>query len=122
MLAVWFVATAAILPLNHGEAFVGSEQLFYPAYLLLISMLFFVWFWTHGGQTLGMRAWKIELVTTTGGTVDWRCASMRFLAALLSWACFGLGFVWSVFDREGLSWHDKLSASHLRIKPEKKAV
>ena len=32
------------------------------AYLTLISFLFFGWFWTHGGQTLGMKAWGIKLI------------------------------------------------------------
>ncbi|MDH5184728.1 MAG: RDD family protein, partial [Gammaproteobacteria bacterium] len=31
---------------------------------LLVHYLFYTWFWTHGGQTLGMRAWKLKLIST----------------------------------------------------------
>ena len=31
-------------------------KLLKPVYLLLVCYLFFGWFWTHGGQTLGMKA------------------------------------------------------------------
>ncbi|MEN8260121.1 MAG: RDD family protein, partial [Pseudomonadota bacterium] len=60
LLSVLFVATALILPFNEGEAF-HSNQHYYPLFLLILSLLFFGWFWTHGGQTLGMRAWKIKV-------------------------------------------------------------
>ena len=63
--AVLFVATAIALPLNAGAAFTSGQYL-YPVYLLAVSFLFFGWFWTHGGQTLGMRAWKIIVLNRLG--------------------------------------------------------
>ena len=33
---------------------------------LLTTMAFFCWFWLKNGQTLGMQAWRIKLVTMTG--------------------------------------------------------
>lgn len=115
LLAVLFLATAVALPINGGQAF-DSGQFFYPAYLLLVSLIFFAWFWCHGGQTLGMRAWKIQLVTNDGEPVEWHAATIRFLSAILSWACCGLGFLWSLLDRDRLCWHDKLSSTRLIFK------
>lgn len=112
LLAVLFLATAIVLPLNAGEAFTARQYL-YTAYLLAISFLFYAWFWTHGGQTLGMRAWKIRLCDPQGRDVGWGRALGRFVAALLSWSCLGLGFCWCWFDKERLCWHDKLSGSVL---------
>jgi len=112
LLAVLFLATAIVLPLNAGEAFTAG-QYFYPLYLLAISFVFYAWFWTHGGQTLGMRAWKIRLCDQQGLDVGWGRALRRFAAALLSWSCLGLGFCWCWFDKERLSWHDRLSGSLL---------
>jgi len=108
LLAVLFFATALLLPFNHGEAF-SSEQFFYPLYLLLVSFLFYGWFWTHGGQTLGLRAWKIAVLTLDQQPISWRQAALRFCCALLSWAAFGLGFFWIIFDKNRYGWHDHLS-------------
>jgi len=80
-------------------------------YLLAVSFAFFGWFWTHGGQTIGMRAWRIRVVDRAGNAVTWGRAFVRFLAALLSWAAAGMGFVWSLFDPERLTWHDRLSGT-----------
>lgn len=112
LLAVLFFATAVILPFNAGQAF-GSGQLLYSAYLLFVSYVFFAWFWIHGGQTLGMRAWKIRLCRMDGSALDWGCAAIRFLAAGLSWVCLGLGFGWCLFDKQQRCWHDRLSKTRL---------
>ena len=57
---------AAIIPvaLNSGEA-ITPGNVFFLLYLLSVCFLFYGWFWTHGGQTLGMRAWKINKLGTT---------------------------------------------------------
>lgn len=112
LLAVLFFATALALPFNTGQAF-SSGQYFYPLYLLIIGFIFYGWFWTHGGQTLGLRAWKIKVCREDGAVVGWRQAGLRFIAAALSWACFGLGFVWCLIDKNHLCWHDYLSKTRL---------
>jgi uncharacterized RDD family membrane protein YckC len=106
--AVLFFATAIVLPLNGGGAF-SRDQLYYPAYLLAVSLLFFGWFWTHGGQTPGMRAWKIKVLGFDGKPLTWKQAFVRFCAALLSWGICGLGFLWIAFSGEKRAWHDSLS-------------
>jgi uncharacterized RDD family membrane protein YckC len=114
--AVLFAATAAMLPLNSGHAF-RANQYFYPVYLTGVSFLFFGWFWTHGGQTLGMRAWKIKVLTHDGQPINWRQAALRFLSALLSWLVLGLGFWWILFDRQKRGWHDRLSGTAVHFDP-----
>lgn len=87
-------------------------------YLGLVIFLFFGWFWTHGGQTIGMRAWKIRLLDASSGpgravAIGWRQALIRLLVAVLSLAAMGLGFLWSLFDGQNRCWHDIASASRL---------
>ncbi|HWP94443.1 MAG TPA: RDD family protein [Gammaproteobacteria bacterium] len=130
--ALWFVATALLLPFTGGAA-VSAGQLFYRLYLAAVVFLFYGWFWTHGGQTLGMRAWKIRLVHRDGGPVRWRDAARRGAVALLYLAPFCIaslpflpvldgrvyaalavlpylaGTGWARFDTTGLAWHDRLS-------------
>lgn len=112
LIAVLFVATALLLPLNAGEAFT-ARQIFFPLYLLLVSFFFYAWFWTHGGQTLGLRAWKIKVLTLDRKPISWKQALLRFIGAILSWGFFGLGFLWILVDKNQRSWHDHLSKTAL---------
>ncbi len=94
------------------------RRMFWPLlatriYLLAIAFLFFGWFWVHGGQTLGMRAWRLRVVRFDGRALRWKDAALRFLAAGLSWLCGGLGFLWGWFDQDGYTWHDRLSKTRL---------
>jgi uncharacterized RDD family membrane protein YckC len=100
-----FFATAILLPLNGGEAF-NQHHLFYPPYLLSVSFIFYGWFWTHGGQTVGLKAWKIKLLTSEFRPLSWRHATIRFAVSLVSGLFFGLGFLWIIIDRKQRSWHD----------------
>jgi len=85
---------------------------------LAISFFFFGWFWTHGGQTPGMKAWNLYLVKPNGKFIDWNLALKRYLAALLSWTIAGMGFSWILLNRGKLAWHDMLTNTRIvRHKP-----
>ena len=83
-----------VLPFNQGNAVASGNHL-YQAVLLLLIYIYFVWHWTHGGQTLGMRAWKIRLISMDDAPVNKGQASLRFLLAIISTLCLGLGFAWA---------------------------
>ena len=112
LVAVLFVATAILLPLTGGEA-IGPTHGLYPAYLVAVSFGYFGWFWTHGGQTLGMRSWHLRLMGAGRRGASWPQALLRFAGACLSWLCFGAGFLWLLVDRERLTWHDRLSGTRI---------
>lgn len=78
-----------------------------------IAFALFGWFWTHGGQTLGLRAWKLRVVNAQGGNLDWQQAFMRFAWSLFSWLALGVGFWIAIFDPDKLTWHDRLSRTRL---------
>ena len=117
LLAVLFFASALTLPFNSGQAITVDQSsislYLFRFYLLSVSFFFYGWFWTNGGQTLGLRSWKIKLCRLDGGDVTWRLAALRFIAACLSWLCFGMGFFWCLFDKKHLCWHDYLSNTRL---------
>ena len=69
--------------------------------------------WRRGGQTLGMRPWRLKLVTADGGTAGWKALWLRYLVGLLSLAAGGLGFWWAWIDRDRRTWHDRASGTHL---------
>jgi uncharacterized RDD family membrane protein YckC len=112
--ALMFLATALILPLNGGQAF-QTGHWGYAAYLAVVTFLFVGWFWTHGGQTLGMKAWHLKLQGADGGPVGWGAAAVRFAAALVSLGVFGAGYAWILVDPQGVAWHGRLSRTRMRL-------
>ena len=88
-------------------------------YLVLVCFLYFGWFWTHGGQTLGMRAWRLQLRRIDGQNLAWSTAFVRFAGALLSWLALGLGFFWVALDPQNRAWHDRLSKSIVVVLPRR---
>ena len=113
-IALLMIATAAALPLNQGEAF-DSGNLALQLYLVAVVGGFFLLFWRKGGQTLGMRAWKIKLVTGTDSAPSFGQLLIRAVVAVPAIALLGLGVFWSVFDRDKLAVHDRLSNTRLIV-------
>ena len=111
LLAILFIATAAAMVVNNVDAIVPGQPLypFYVIYLLTISFIYYGWFWTHGGQTLGMKTWKMKLQQENGDAVTWPLALLRFITAIISWSTAGLGFLWSLFHPKRRTWHDMVS-------------
>ena len=117
--AVLLIATVPVVLLAQEKLHTQSGRYLFQAYLLVVMFLFFGWFWVHGGQTLGLRAWRLRLTNIQGGSVSWKQAALRFCTALLSWLPVGLGYWWILIDRDGCAWHDRLSATRLRHLPKK---
>jgi uncharacterized RDD family membrane protein YckC len=108
VLALLMVITALVLAARGGEAF-DARSIWFRSLLLTGWWAYFAWSWTHGGQTVGMRAWRLVLTTSDGGPVGLGTATLRYLAAWLAATCAGLGYLWCLVDRQGLCWHDRLS-------------
>ena len=121
LLALLLVATITAMILNQGT--IESGHHFHPLfsiYLLIISFTFYGWFWTHGGQTLGMKTWKMKLQQENGQPVTWPLALIRFITALISWSAAGLGFFWSLHHPQRRTWHDIASKCVLvDLRPDK---
>jgi len=115
LIAVLFLATLVLLPFQADNIFEPNSWQF-SLYLLFVSFLFYSWFWTRGGQTLGLLAWKLRVVNKEGRSISWRQAAIRFSVAILSWGICGLGFFWVLFNKERLTWHDIVSKTHLAWK------
>ncbi len=112
LFSIFFLATLILVVFTNGEA-IASNNLIFNLLLFFISYLYFVWHWLNGGRTLGMRAWHIKLINREMDQMSWRNATARFCLALLSLVCFGLGFVWVIFDKEKLTFHDRYSNTRL---------
>ncbi|RMF13421.1 MAG: RDD family protein [Gammaproteobacteria bacterium] len=98
-------------PLIESGATAGDPTL--KTALFLVIFFFFAYFWRRLGQTLGMQVWRIKVVSANGGRLTWVQCILRFFGALLSLACFGLGFFWSKWDKNGLTWHDRYAETRV---------
>ncbi len=114
--AIWLLGATAdtVTRAALGLDTTGSH-LALQTFWLVAPALFFGWFWTHGGQTLGMRAWRLKLLDRGGTPVTWSQALRRYFGAWLSLLAFGLGYLWIWIDRDRLAWHDRLSGTRLVI-------
>ena len=114
--ALLMLGTIPFIAVRGGEE-VAAGNLLYQVTLFAITFVFFVGFWGWRGRTLGMQSWGLQLELPDGSAPGIGQASLRFVAALLSWLPAGLGFWWQLLDRDGLSWHDRLSGTRLRYYP-----
>lgn len=90
--AVLMFASAIPLVFTGGEAMASSNP-FMSVYLLLVIFVFFAWFWTRSGQTLGMQAWKIKLVRQDESLISWQQSLARFALAIPAWSVFTVGII-----------------------------
>lgn len=116
LIALWMLTSAMFLPLNDGNAPAPGTALFavHRIALVVIAAAFYASFWKFGGQTLGMRAWKLELVRDDGAPLTWSDCVRRLLAAVVSILPAGAGFWWILLNAKNRAWHDSLSGTHLR--------
>ncbi|GGK79385.1 RDD family protein [Amphritea balenae] len=117
VVAIWMCTGFAAVALNDGEAVSGA--LFQTA-LFLITFAFFAYFWVRLGQTLGMQVWRLRIQTAEGCHISPRQALIRFMTAILSFGCFGLGFFWMLFSPEKNTWHDAFSETQIVLLPKPK--
>lgn len=72
---------------------------------LFISLfLFFGYFWTKTGQTLGMQVWHLRIQNEDNTAISWNQALVRFFVAGVSIAAFGLGYLWVFIDKKNRTW------------------
>lgn len=120
LLALWFFATLAALALTSGALDVHrvAHKMLVQALVLGSSAAYFIVSWLRGGQTVGMKPWRLRVVSADGEAIDLRRALLRFGVALVSLAAFGAGFLWCLVDRERRAWHD-IAAGTLLVRMEK---
>jgi len=111
MIAVTFLIVpyelAAGVPFPHDEQF---HRFGLRLYLVTTVALFFMFFWLRGGQTLGMRTWRLRLVREDGSSpLRPGDALTRLVWATLCFAPAGADLLWMLFDRDRLTCYDRLS-------------
>lgn len=119
MLLIALLMTAGVVAVlvNNGEA-IDDGNLWFRLWLASVFAGFYLWFWTHGGQTLGMRAWRLRLIAEDGSAVNKAQALLRLPLAICAWLSLA-GILWSLLDARGRSAHDILSGTLVIVEPKR---
>lgn len=115
MLGIWFVVVVAALTLNRGEAIqsntlAGALELIA---LLAVTGVYATTSWRRGGQTIGMKPWRLYVTGVDGARAPLSRLWLRYAVGIVSLLCAGLGFWWAWIDRAGLTWHDRISRTRM---------
>jgi uncharacterized RDD family membrane protein YckC len=84
--------------------------------MVLLVTSYFVWFWTHGGQTLPMKTWKVQLVMKDGGRVTLPIALFRWILLISGFGLVGIHLLWALIDPDRQFLHDRLVGTRLVIR------
>lgn len=72
---------------------------------------FFLWFWRNGGQTIGMRAWRMRLFSTTDAPFTYKRALFRVICSF-----GGIGTILVLFDvKNKQSLQDRLAKTEILV-------
>lgn len=102
------IITTIVDNATHGPA----RWLLQGVSLLTISG-YFLWCWSHGGQTLAMKTWRIRVVASSGAALTFPQALQRLLFAIALLLPAGIGLWWAVWGKDGQFLHDRLAGTRL---------
>ena len=105
VLAIWILVTFGVTAARGMQA-VPPYTWWFELILLGAAFAYFGLSWKRGGQTMGMRAWRVAVVGADGRPIGWGRALLRFVVMGLSLAAGLLGVLWAFVDRDRRMWHD----------------
>ncbi|QSX29283.1 RDD family protein [Shewanella cyperi] len=82
-------------------------------WILFCVGLFYALFWSKGGQTLGMRAWRLKVQHPNGQNLSLLTAFAR-----LFWSLGGLGNLWILIHGDKLALQDRMTGSEVVVLSE----
>ena len=111
VLAIWMISTTLLVALlTDGEEIGGPV---YQIFLYFEIGVFYIYFWSVKGQTLGMQVWKICTVDKDNQPLKISKCLIRFLYATIFLIPLGLGFLSLLLNREKLTWYDMASGTRV---------
>ena len=117
LLALLMVFTYVTLIFTRGQAVLpdthGVWEYVYRAGLVCVVAGYYILNWTRSGQTLGMRAWRLRVVTEDGAPLKPQVAALRFVCGSLAWPPAALGVLWLYVDPDRAAIHDRLSGTRV---------
>lgn len=138
VVAIMMVANMLGLLITGGHLLDEQQHLrawWFPVFEAACVGAYFVASWRRGGQTIGMRPWRILVTSADGGTPSWRQSLIRVLVAaapllLLAltpliglraalWALLAVWAGWfapALVDPRRRAVHDLAAATEIRLR------
>jgi uncharacterized RDD family membrane protein YckC len=119
ILAALSMALAAIYTLLAGEAFherTLALTLFQLNWVAMVSSYYLI-SWRRAGQTIGMRAWRIKVVSFTNASLTWSDCWKRLGAGMVNFLLINLGWLGYLLPA-GKSLTDHLSHTQIERLPK----
>lgn len=70
-----------------------SKSTVFAGYLAMVVAGFYAYFWSKGGQTIGMKAWRLRVQNSDGSNISFTQSLIR-----ISTSAFGLGNILALFQ------------------------
>lgn len=99
------------LPLEVEPSTYLNKSWWFQIELALVTWFFYAWFWHDGGQTLGMRAWRLKVQMQSGQPLTLKTAWIRGFYSVL-----GLGNLLVLFTpKTRFALQDRLSNTEVVV-------
>lgn len=85
---------------------------------VLTLFIFYYYFWRKAGQTVGMKAWRLKIVSNNNERLSLTQCLTRFFGGFISFVLLGAGFWWALIDNKKATAHDKMSNSRIVVTPK----
>lgn len=119
LIAILFFSSIVLLALHGGKP--ATPGTFWAFFTILVYWsivgAYAVFSWYRGGQTMGMRPWRLLVVTKDGANASIKALCLRYAIASLSG---GLVLLWCLFDSQKRGLHD-LASGTLMVRKEASA-
>ena len=106
----------SFIPVVAAGRIIEPGNPFMSGYVVAVIYGYFVLCWTRG-RTLGMQAWKLVILAEGAARRPTAAeATLRFVAATVSFAVLGLGYLAALVDSDRRTWHDRWSHTRLVLR------
>lgn len=113
LMIMGFIAVFIHFLITGEESISANNNWAFQVYLLISILCYFFYFWKKSGQTVGMKAWKLKLISTRPTEITFAQLAVRVIVAVPAYGFLLLGVLWQYADKRQLNWHD--IASHTKL-------
>ena len=89
---------------------------------IFLSMIYFTYFYSTSGQTLGKKLFRIKVVSSDEENLYFATGIIRYIGYYISTLLALIGFLMVFFNQEKQGLHDKLAATYVVNVPRKEDV